>query len=88
MGDKQLRIAASEFQFLGLTCANCQSEIRFNAAAARGPGELWCPNCGARMERGEDLVAFYRRFLQAVGETTTRAHLIVTLKDEVPHLGK
>lgn len=79
MGDKELRVSASELNRLSIGCTTCKSEIVFAAEAQRGPGETMCPNCGASMPKVGIIVSAYRAFFVHI--STAPVHFLIRVED-------
>lgn len=81
MGNKQLRLLASEAHRVSVECAGCKSAVVFEATAQRGPGGLVCPNCGVAMIHAHEVVNAYRTFMDISTRSQLPVYLVIDVDD-------
>ena len=81
MGEKQLRLLASEAHRVSVECAGCKSAVVFEAIAQRGPGVLICPNCGVAIGQAHEAVNAYRTFMDISTRSKLPVYLVIDVDD-------
>lgn len=80
MGEKELRLQASELTRLVVLC-QCGTEIVFTPTQASGelPDFIQCPNCRATIAGARQLVTTYREFAALVAMDPARVQFLAKL---------